>query len=195
MTTDIKTITASSHQSLEGFLIPVIKNIFTVQEYGRLLRMFYGYYKPVEDALETFSLHQVLNDYEHRRKAQLILQDLAAIDQSGPEPLCSHIPVIYGLEEAFGALYVLEGSTLGGQIIKKMLQRNLQRDGEPGFGFFTGYAEDTMDRWKKFKAVLDARYNTDEQWHRLAAAANETFIQLKKWAEYCYRYEPTKEKL
>ena len=196
MTNDIKKITAPAHQALEGFLIPVIKNVFTIPDYVRLLRLFYGFYKPVEDALEAFAIHEVLSDYEQRRKAQAIMRDLETLNQPSLDaPLCTFIPLIRGREEAFGALYVLEGSTLGGLIIKKILQRNLQQEGEPGFEFFTGYADRTAERWEGFKAVLDTQYKSAEQLHRVCATAVQTFTQLNKWAEMCYQYEPAEEKL
>lgn len=196
MTDDIKKITAPAHQSLEGFLIPIIKNTYTVAEYEKLLRVFYGYYKPLEDALDGFSMEEVLSDYTQRRKARLITDDLKALGHSVHDlALCPAIPVPGSREEAFGALYVLEGSTLGGTIIKKILQRNLQLQGDEGFTFFAGYGEHTSVQWQSFKAVLDQHYTGSEHTARLSAAANQTFLYLKSWAEHCYQYEPAKEKL
>lgn len=196
MTDEIKKMTAPAHQALEGLLIPIIKNTYTVAGYGKLLCMFYGYYKPLEDALDGFSMQDVLPDYTQRRKARLITDDLKALGHPVHDlPLCPVVPAPGSREEAFGALYVLEGSTLGGLIIKKILQRNLQQQGEGGFAFFTGYGERTHAWWQSFKAALDQYCTDNAQTGRLAAAANQTFQYLKSWTEHCYHYEPAKEKL
>ena len=196
MTEDIKKITAAAHQALEGFLIPLIKHTYTTTEYNRLLRMFYGYYKPLEDRLDLFQLAEVVPDYGQRRKAHLLLDDLGVLGQeTGDIPLCSALPAIRSQEEASGALYVLEGSTLGGTIIRKILQRNLQRTGQEGFLFFTGYGEHTHERWLTFKAALDGRYRQSSQLEQITSAATQTFQTLKNWAQYCYNQEPVKDTL
>lgn len=196
MLDELRKTTASSHQALEGFLIPVIKNTFTVAEYSRLLRMFYGYYKPLEEQLDQFAMNEVLPDYDQRRKAQLILDDLHQLGQEEAHlPLCTNLPSIQNRDEALGALYVLEGSTLGGPVIKKILQRNLQRQEEEGFSFFAGYREKTQERWEAFKMELENHSLGNRDSSRVAAAASDTFIYLKRWAELSYNYEPAKEKL
>lgn len=195
MAAQLKSTTQQSHQALEGFLIPVIKNVSTVAAYVRLLKMFYGYYKPVEEAIDVFPVSHDLPDYDQRRKADLIMNDLKTLNEETVIPLCSAIPVLGTIEEAFGAMYVLEGSTLGGLIITKILQRNLQLPGTNGFTFFSGYGKDTGRKWAFFKEVLDTYCSDTDKYNRISFTANDTFIQLKKWAELTYRYECTKEKL
>ncbi|MER3464226.1 MAG: hypothetical protein C4329_07220 [Chitinophagaceae bacterium] len=56
-----------------------------------------------------------------RRKADAILLDLNdTVDLS----LCTSLPQINSTAKTIGAMYVLEGSTLGGRGISKMLQRH-----------------------------------------------------------------------
>ena len=62
-------------------------------------------------------------------------------------PLCLH-----NKYEALGALYVLEGSTLGGQIIVKRLKSILGP--HLSHHFYTGYGEYTYPKWNNFMTHL-----------------------------------------
>jgi heme oxygenase (biliverdin-IX-beta and delta-forming) len=79
-------------------------------------------------------------------------------------------------------MYVLEGSTLGGKIISRMLLKQVPSlDGATTF--FQGYQDDTMSMWQKFKTHLHASVDQSDaaETHR---AATETFVKFKKWLEY-----------
>ncbi len=61
-------------------------------------------------------------------------------------------PMSHAHGAAFGALYVLEGSTIGGLIIKKMISEKL--GSEEGMSFFEGYGKKTAERWKVFTQYI-----------------------------------------
>ena len=189
MTEQLKQATQSVHRELEAFLIPVIRNIRTKQEYIRLLNMFYGFYKPLEDAVDAFPVVDYLPDYVHRRKAALIVEDLRVMGEQGIPAVCTEIPDIDSIGAAFGALYVLEGSTLGGQHIAAMLRRSLYIDASDAFqglAFFTGYRDDTGPKWKRFREVL-VPFCADQVLYKvLVSAAEQTFEKMKAWAELVY---------
>ena len=90
---------------------------------------------------------------------------------------------------------MLEGSTLGGLIIAKILQRNLQLPQEKGFTFFSGYGAETDNKWTAFKDVLATWCSELAMYTALSASADRTFIQLKNWALLIYQDERAKEKL
>ena len=50
--------------------------------------------------------------------------------------------------DAVGCLYVLEGSTLGGQIILRRAAERLGIDADTGAGFFHGYGAQTGAMWR-----------------------------------------------
>ncbi|MGZ5285453.1 MAG: biliverdin-producing heme oxygenase, partial [Kaistella sp.] len=56
--------------------------------------------------------------------------------------------------EAFGILYVMEGSTLGGNMIAKQLSKNPDFQ-EVTFSYFRCYGDKTGSYWKSFKEVMD----------------------------------------
>jgi heme oxygenase len=77
-----------------------------------------------------------------------------------------------------GCLYVLEGSTLGGQMLQRHFKRQLALEEHRGLTFFTGYGPDTPTRWKQFGAWLE-QGSLDEA--VLLATARQTFLSLEGW--------------
>lgn len=98
--------------------------------------------------------------------------------------ISSQIPYIHDHGSAFGALYVLEGSTLGGLIIKKMISEKL--GSEEGMSFFEGYGKKTAERWKVFTHILnqiDTDHNTADIVVKTAAS---TFMLFNSWMQQTY---------
>jgi heme oxygenase len=60
------------------------------------------------------------------------------------------------MRKAFGCLYVMEGSTLGGKIIYNILKKQLGLSDSAGASFFYGYGPATGEKWKTFGASLEA---------------------------------------
>ena len=80
-----------------------------------------------------------------------------------------------------GALYVLEGSTLGGQMIARMLQKNPLLNLVPGqLNFFLGYKKETGPKWKSFQAALNL---LDGETETLVSTARQTFSLFTQWTE------------
>lgn len=63
--------------------------------------------------------------------------------------------------EAFGALYVMEGSTLGGNVIAKQLKKN-PAFVDIDFTYFGIYGENTGTLWQEFKQILDDSIPEDQ---------------------------------
>lgn len=182
--TRLKQATHAAHQSLEGMMIPAMKQIHHRQGYAQLLHLFYGYYAPLECLLEPF-VGKYLPDITTRRKASLILDDLDALGEGNAAiPQTTVLPNITNAAQAMGALYVLEGSTLGGTHIAQLLQKQLGSD--TGLSFFRGYGGETGSKWKTFLEALNAFPANETQEAELVAAANETFNTLKHWTALHY---------
>lgn len=186
MIEQLRESTAALHQDLERTLIPMIKHANSPEAYIRLLQLFYGYYYPLEQYIAAHIDTSFPGGFEHRRKAALLLQDINVINGAPLEPpvTCTDIPVINDNAQALGAMYVLEGSTLGGQVICQIIQRNLPMpEIAQALSFFKGYGEDTRAQWDSFVHYLEGYHGTDEQKKRIVEAAADTFRQFKVWAE------------
>lgn len=186
----IKTYTRLEHASLEKHLIGIIKGIRTREQYIDLLRMFHGFYQALEVDMEQYLTPEHIPDIMQRRKADALLQDIRDLgweDRQQPVHVEVDTPVINSYARALGAAYVLEGSTLGGVIIAKMIKTQLPDiyDGK-GFSFFTCYGEAAPDMWKKFRTYLLALTNKEDQ-DIAAETARQTFLTFKAWID---KYEP-----
>jgi heme oxygenase len=184
----IKTQTLDSHTSLENspLLRPISEKSLTLTQYISILQKFYGFFYPMEEDIGRFAVEQYLPDFAQRRKAALLKQDLACITRNKHLPLaiCQDLPPVNNMAQAFGSLYVMEGSTLGGKMIYKVVKELLGLDQQNGLSFFYGYGADTGNKWKTFQQSLlnltSEHTNIDDQ---IIESANHTFLQLKAWIE------------
>src|SRR5687768_7555414 len=71
----VKALTSSAHQALEKRLVIIIRQIGSVEDYRRLLLLFYGYYKPVERLIETH-LNTSSPIPHQTRKSDTLLSDI-----------------------------------------------------------------------------------------------------------------------
>ncbi|MCH5717051.1 biliverdin-producing heme oxygenase [Niabella hibiscisoli] len=78
--------------------------------------------------------------------------------------------------EALGALYVLEGATLGGQFIIKQLKKNDSLAALP-LAYYNVYANQTGIRWKQFLEVIN-RYEDHESALRGAQKAYDLYLTV-----------------
>lgn len=182
--TALKRKTMKAHEALEDLLVPGLRQINTTQDYGRLLKTFYGYFSPLEALIEQYLTPAHLPDIKERRKAVFLLDDLAALG-TGTESLVlsPHLPLITSEAQAWGALYVLEGSTLGGRGITRMLLKQCPGLTLHHLSFFNGYGEATGPIWMRFQETLNSLEYTEFELAQIIEAANDTFLNFKRWIE------------
>lgn len=181
----IRTGTAQAHAGTERTLIRHIKYIRTPKEYANLLYCMYGYYAPVEERLEPLTGASVPNGRQ-RRKASRLLDDLQAMSFPPPQHIAAGLPVFSNAIEALGCLYVLEGSTLGGMIIKKMISGQCNAIPVNAFSFFSGYGDDNSAMWQSFLAAFNSAVTTETDIRQALAAANACFAGLEEWITAFY---------
>lgn len=135
----------------------------------------------METLLEPHLTTDILPDLPQRRKSSRILSDLRTLEaQTESLPLCRELPPIPNFLQALGALYVLEGATLGGVIIARMLQSGTGLE-DASFSFFKGYGEANTTLWQQFRDRLNELAVTDEEKAEVITAAKETFRTFKNW--------------
>ncbi|RYY93360.1 MAG: hypothetical protein EOO11_19855, partial [Chitinophagaceae bacterium] len=79
-------------------------------------------------------------------------------------------------------LYVLEGSTLGGRFIVKMIAAALPGLPEGALRFFRGYGAETGPMWLTFQAALGT-WAERRQPAPIVDAANLTFETFDAWIQ------------
>lgn len=179
----LKEETKDLHVALEKAMVPMIKHIQVKQDYVNVLALFYSYFGGLEKKLETVGDLNV-PDHQLRRKKEAIADDILSLDGSLPELTPEqHLPKIENKLQALGALYVMEGSTLGGIYISKMIAKQLNIQDGISLSFFEGYGDKTEDMWNSFRSNLDEQVIKSEEQAVVIQAANQTFLKFKNWIE------------
>jgi len=176
----LRSQTKDAHLALEKLLIPKIKDTDNAGKYAALLSLFYGYFHPLEQRIKAHIQPEVLPDLEERRKSDLLLSDLRQAGNHTRPSLCTDLPAVDTQAAALGALYVMEGSTLGGKVITSMLVKNLGISHEKGISFFYGYGPVTEAMWETFRMALE-RYASENNQEEIVTAAENTFIKFRNW--------------
>lgn len=146
----LRDATQADHQRLEH-RVDILRRIETPDGRRRLVEGFSGLHNDAEAALAPWLAALPGLDFEARRRSARLAADLAVVGGAppAPEPIA-----VRSLGEALGVMYVLEGSTLGGRVIRKQVTA---RGGDmAGLSFLDPYGEAVGERWKSFLAVLGA---------------------------------------
>jgi heme oxygenase len=177
--------TRRDHDAIERS-VPLMSGSLSVGVYTRTIERFYGFWQPMEERLRaTVGLRACGFNLLEREKTQLLALDLCALSGGDPASLslCADLPDVAEVTSAFGCLYVIEGATLGGQIITRHLKARLNVTPENGGRFFHGYGEETGSMWKAFCSKLGAQALTLDDHGSIIEAAAATFHSLRQWLE------------
>jgi heme oxygenase len=174
--------THGQHAALEAQL-PLLDRSLTREAYVWLLGRFWGFYSPLEDRLiHSMRRHVLSLDYSTRRKTPLLEKDLGCLGMPQRDlPRCALLPALAEVAELLGCLYVIEGSTLGGQVITQRLAAHLALNGDAGGAFFSGYGAATGAHWREFGSFLTATALSLDRDDEVVAGANATFRTFADW--------------
>ncbi|MVM38624.1 heme oxygenase [Spirosoma sp. HMF3257] len=171
--------TRSLHEQTEQlFYTESLRNgHLSVEEYTHLLRTHFTYHQALEAAIDHHPDFFKDYDPDSRKKTTWLLNDLAYLNESIPQP----IPGLFAdwsPVALLGAAYVGEGSMLGGMVIWRMLQKNsaIQPLLEQA-RFYQGYGAALGSNWKNFGVFLTRQGEaySDE----VVAAAAQAFLDYQ----------------
>ena len=160
--------------------------IDSMEAYKSCLLNFYGIFCPLERYLATFSEWEDVNlSMLSRSRTPALRRDLQALNVDPRlwiEAPAHSLPSLPHFCCALGALYVLEGSTLGGQIIMSAIHQNFPTTAKIPEGFFAGRAEQTGPLWYQFRTVIDAYgQQFPEEQECVIEGAQGTFNAISAW--------------
>jgi len=165
-------------------LVGITRPDYSLQNYHRVLLAYFHFYRAFEESIDRGlgSLH-VEFDYRHRRKIHWIAQDLRYFGIDPDAVTCRPgIPVspmeFDNVGKLVGALYTIEGSSLGGAVIFRKLATSLQTTVARGARFFYGYGADTPAHWQQFEAFMNAELTSDEIRGHAQGAARHIFTSI-----------------
>jgi heme oxygenase len=177
----LRVATAEAHAELEAAL-DLVGRVPDRQSFVRVLERFLGFHIIWELAIRQHA--DLRSFHEPRSRLPHLRRDLAALGRTNAEqaalPACASAE---GLADsaaaAIGSIYVLEGSTLGGQVISRALAG---ADWTPrgGLTYFNPYQARTGEMWRAFGTWAESRVAPAER-DEAVAGANRTFALLQGW--------------
>jgi heme oxygenase len=175
----LKTETALAHRRIEQSF-DLEARTSSVNAYRDLLARLYGFHAAWEPRAEAVLADPEL--FRGRRKTGHLIKDLRALGMAdvGRLALCPSLIPLRSSAEAIGSMYVVEGSTLGGTIIARHVERGLGLGRSNGCSYFRCYGDDVGPMWKAFGAKLLLLCRPGEQ-DAVVASANRTFELLHAW--------------
>ncbi|KPC33234.1 Heme oxygenase [Pseudomonas syringae pv. cilantro] len=155
--------------------------------YLRLLQAYHGFHAPLEAALHTSDLIPAALEPHERIKMPMLVRDLRALGMSEKDiehlPRCTRLPVVDSPGACLGVMYVLEGATLGGQVLRRDVYKRLGVDEHSGAAFLDVYGVATGPRWKAFLSHLDALPGDTDFTDAATHAAHSTFAFFERWLD------------
>ncbi|UOA10175.1 biliverdin-producing heme oxygenase [Methylobacter sp. S3L5C] len=154
---------------------------YPLSHYQTLLCTYYQLYALLEGRINLFLKgHLVAFNYSERSKLSWLIKDLDffQIDILALHTLSQTATDFLKIEtigQLVGVLYVVEGSTLGGQMISQVLAKNYSFRHDAGSCFFIGYGEKTMTFWQQFIAFSDTLSGDKHECQAAVEAAGQTF--------------------
>jgi heme oxygenase len=177
----MKEATKGNHSSVEKVLVTKLKNLSSEGMYAQLLIQLLGFYSSLEKAVHQQLSAGILPDIEKRLHVINIKQDLDNLGFKNIPNVTNPFSIqIDTVSKAIGVLYVIEGSTLGGQVIGGMLKKQIPTLQDDKINYFLSYHEQTMPMWKDFKNTIEEKADSFDEAVAIQTA-KETFDALKNW--------------
>ena len=169
------------HLRLEHDLHALREDV-TPEGHRELVRRLYGFYRPWEAQAVPVLEAGHPGVTSGRAKIPLLIHDLHDLGDSPDAvarlPLCARLPPLVTLPLALGSMYVLEGATLGGQVVSRHLARALGTGS--GLRFFASYGPEVGAMWRGFGDVLASHAGRDAD-DAMVHSAQTTFLRLHEW--------------
>lgn len=177
----LREATGAAHERLEGNLRLALPGAGR-HAYTLHVASLWGWLQPVEPALWSGAWPDGADVPARSVKSRWLEEDLAHARGEGylrGEPAVNERPVAFGsLAERMGYAYVIEGSTLGGQVLRRRVGPALHP--WPA-RYLEGYGEQAAQRWRDFLALLGAHVDTPDRIDEAARSAMRAFESLEEW--------------
>jgi heme oxygenase len=177
----LKIETRPAHDRIEK-AIDFERRITSRETYRDLLIRFYGFHSAWEAAAESMAPETAF--FQRRCKTGLLVKDLEALGMTTGEiirlPRCHPLMPLPTPGAVLGSMYVIEGSTLGGAIIAREVERRLGMSANTGCAYFRSYGRETALMWKSFGATLLAASSAEAD-DLIVETAKRTFNVMHDW--------------
>ena len=170
--------TAADHERVDALFSRF--DLATREGYADFLAVQAGPFLSVEAALDESAAAKLISDWPARRRGALLLADLTSLGRLVPAPQekCR----LDGNPSLLGAIYVLEGSRLGGALLKRRVPDGLPRR-------FLEAAQ-PPGAWRSLMILLDKYLERPEEARAAVEAARGVFKRFEAAASAQLRTRP-----
>lgn len=179
-TARLRQATQDEHAATEA-TVPLMQPALDRAQYVQVLRGFYRIVRAWDVWAQQHAPADLQALLADRRQSSLLAADLRALGAHEPpseeyvlHEAMAHTAVPGHPRSVFlGRMYVMEGSTLGGQLLARHVEAQLGLTPGEGNSYFRGYGEHTGERWREFRAILQAL--PDSETDTVIASAKNMF--------------------
>jgi heme oxygenase len=172
----LRAATAPSHERVDALFGKL--RLDQPGPYGQFLAAQAAAYIPVEEALTQAGAAEIVPDWIQRQRAALLRADLTDLGIAPPAPVA--VPIFASPSAILGGVYVLEGSRLGGAMLKKAVPPDLPTR-------FMGGGSSAA--WRDLLAILDERLTNEAERLISIKAAIEVFSIFERGGELFLKTE------
>lgn len=174
--------TRAQHAELEGIPVfsAIMQSTVSIDDVSRLLRVLYRFHAAHEAPLRRLLANSAAAPLYLPRQAVLAncLQGLGCTLPEPPPQTLDLSSLAYGL----GALYVIEGSTLGGSLIARHCCKMLPASVHPHLTYFSSLAENVGQHWQAVTTSLCLLLTEPEAQSQAGDSACAVFSTLQDLA-------------
>lgn len=190
---ELKAATATQHTQAEHHPVQqaAVRGQATPLQYARVAAQLAVLHEALEPALTRAAARDARIPTvftAHCRRAPAFAEDLAELDPHGlarmpTAPALEAADWIHSLERdqpiaLLGVLYVVEGSTNGGQHISRILRKAWGWPAGHGLRSLDPHGTNTHPKWLEFRAALDALQLAPAERQSIVTAAGDTFTRI-----------------
>lgn len=184
---ELRLATAEMHKAVER-KTPFFDPAFDRMAYVRWLDVMHPFYAAVDAAVRESGFGRA-SGWDYRPRCGLIETDLMHLATRGPAEvrgsigLLQPVAALRTVGEVAGMLYVIEGSSLGGQVLLKVLGRAAGVTASAGASFFSPHGDDPRPRWGAYIELLGRSCTDSGSVQDAVRGATVAFSVLGLWID------------
>jgi heme oxygenase len=173
--------TETEHRAVEGSL-PLMRQGLDTAQYVRCLQRMFGIVAAWEEHAAEIAPEWMQVPLAARQRKHMLELDLAWFEATKQDDGRPALPNMKDVPSLLGTMYVMEGSTLGGQLIARHLESTLHLADGRGDSYFRGHGAQTGPMWKEFCEMMKIHV-ADDQADVVVASAKAMFITFREWMQ------------
>ena len=178
----LKKQTASLHQETEQDNLAkyILDHSITTAQYKALLKQNYKAYATLDSLLKQHEKNIPVNlqHFADNKKVKDLELDLSQMEAVIPE-ITFDTSKTLSPAQILGMLYVVEGSMMGGLLIRKNLESCSNLDAIQKHHFFGKNPPEVLNRWKSFAAAVESQDYSETEMDAAVNGANYAFLIFK----------------